>query len=475
MEGLFLCKNSSFPVSAKTNNKTKYTIISMKKNGNKRKGNTLRKRTKRIIFGTAIGTLTAVSIITTVAIGRIKNKATEAVSMMQTVDKQEVKEMVNENIEKEETVKLRDHWTVAGFGLDSRDSDNLKNGNSDVIILFDMNGKTGDIKMVSVYRDTCLNIGNDKYRKANAAYANGGPKQAVQMLNDNLDIEIDDYVAVTWKSVAEAINILGGVDLEISKSEFKYLNAFITETVNSTGIGSYQLKEAGMQHLDGVQTVAYCRLRLMDDDFKRTERQRKVLKLILEKAKHADLTTLNNIITTVFPETSSSIDTDDLMAAVKNIMKLHISGTRGFPTDYTCKTVGGGDYIFPEDLADNVSDLHEFLYNTEDYKPSKRVNEISAAIKKKENGDSTGSKKETNNSTKKKQETKAIEIEQQETEKKNEKENEKETIAESIEETIKETEFGPGMSEESKRSETETDTVESMPRESTENISGNEV
>lgn len=134
--------------------------------------------------------------------------------------------------------------------------------------------------------------------------ATGGPKQAVQMLNENLDVEIDDYVAVTWKSVADAINILGGVDLEVTKSEFRYINAFITETVKSTGIGSYQLKASGMQHLDGVQAVAYCRLRLMDNDFKRTERQQKVLQLVLEKAKHADFATLNNIIETVFPQTA---------------------------------------------------------------------------------------------------------------------------------------------------------------------------
>ena len=321
-------------------------------------------------------------------ISTVRQKADRAVSMMQTVDKQEVKEMVNENLTKEETMKLRDHWTIAGFGLDSRDPENLKNGNSDVMILFDMNGKTGAIKMVSIYRDTCMNIGNGKYRKANAAYATGGPKQAVQMLNENLDMEIDDYVAVTWKSVADAINILGGVDLEVTKSEFRYINAFITETVKSTGIGSYQLKAPGMQHLDGVQAVAYCRLRLMDSDFKRTERQQKVLELVLEKAKHADFATLNNIIETVFPQTASSIDTDDLLAAAKNIMKLHIAGTQGFPTEYSCKTVGGGDYVFPETLADNVSSLHEFLYGSANYQVSERVKEISAAVQNKERGGS---------------------------------------------------------------------------------------
>lgn len=95
--------------------------------------------------------------------------------------------------------------------------------------------------------------------------------------------KIDDYAAFNWKAVAEAINVLGGIDLEITPAEFKYINGFITETVNSTGIGSTQLKQAGANHLDGVQAVAYSRLRLMDTDFQRTERQRKVIALALEK------------------------------------------------------------------------------------------------------------------------------------------------------------------------------------------------
>ena len=86
-------------------------------------------------------------------------------------------------------------------------------------------------------------------------------------LEENLDIKIDDYATFNWKSVAEAINILGGIDLEITPAEFKYINGFITETVNSTGIGSYQLEQAGMNHLDGVQAVAYSRLRLMGYGF----------------------------------------------------------------------------------------------------------------------------------------------------------------------------------------------------------------
>lgn len=314
-----------------------------------------------------------------------KAQTAEALAMAQTVDKAEIKEMKNDNIAEETSVQLRDHWTVAAFGLDSRDPENLKSGNSDVIILMDMDGKTGSVKLVSVYRDTCMDIGKGTLRKANAAYANGGPKQAVRMLNENLDVEIDDYIAVTWKSVADAVNILDGVDLEVTKNEFRYINAFITETVKSTGIGSHQLKAPGMQHLDGVQAVAYCRLRLMDSDFKRTERQQKVLKLALEKAKKADMATLNNLMVTILPQTATSIETDDLFSVMKNILKLHITETKGFPSEYVCERSGGADYVFPDDLERNVKELHGFLYGTEDYRPSGYVLRTSEAIEEKKN------------------------------------------------------------------------------------------
>ena len=130
-----------------------------------------------------------------------------------------------------------------------------------------------------------------------ADYTEGGPEQALKALNKNLDLNITDYATFNWKAVATAINILGGVDIDISKTEYYYMNAFITETVKGTGIGSVQLKDGpGTYHLDGVQAVAYGRLRLMDSDYARTERQRIIIQKAFEKAKKADLATLNSLV-----------------------------------------------------------------------------------------------------------------------------------------------------------------------------------
>lgn len=272
-------------------------------------------------------------------------------------------------------------WTIAIFGVDSRDGNLEKGALSDVEMICNIDKATGETKLVSVYRDTYLKI-NSKgtYHKINEAYFKGGHKQAIDALNENLDLNIDDYATFNWKAVADAINILGGVDLEITDAEFAYINGFITETVNSTGVGSYQLKKAGMNHLDGVQAVAYARLRLMDTDFNRTERQRKVIGLAMEKAKKANFRTLSTLVSNVFPQVSTSIGINDVMSIAKGIGQYHLGETAGFPFSRTTMKIGRMDCVIPTTLESNVTQLHQFLYNQTDYSPSSAVKKISDKI-----------------------------------------------------------------------------------------------
>lgn len=361
---------------------------------------------KRMIeIGAAI-VLAIITFLSLVAFIGYK-KVDQTLGLMQTTDKEEIKEMTNPNISNDVVSTLKDNWTVALFGLDSRDTDGLSGANSDVIILASINNKTGDINLISVYRDTCLKTGDNRYKKVNEAYAIGGPKKAVEVLNENLDLQIDDYVAVNWKAVATAINILGGVDIEVTKDELKYINGYITETVNSTGIGSYQIHETGLQHLDGIQAVAYSRIRYTaGNDYKRTERQRTVLAAVLEKAKHSDWATLNNIIVTVFPMTSSSIDTNDVIAVAMNVSNYKLIKTGGFPFDVIEKKVDKQDYVFPDTLETNVSKLHEFLYGTDSYTPSDKVSSISKKVDNKR----LGTKRNISNTIPIQQETTAMEV-----------------------------------------------------------------
>lgn len=207
------------------------------------------------------------------------------------------KNVINDDLQVADLEKMKGYWMIAVFGVDSRNGSVGAGNQSDVNMICCINQDTGEIRLVSVFRDTYLNTNDDgRYSKFNEAYARGGPEQALKFLNKNLDLNITDYITFSWKAVAEGINLLGGVDLEISKAEFRYINGFITETVKGTNLGSTQLKSAGMNHLDGVQAVAYGRLRLMDTDYARTERQRKIIELAFDKAKQADYADRKSVV-----------------------------------------------------------------------------------------------------------------------------------------------------------------------------------
>ena len=291
-------------------------------------------------------------------------------------------EIKNVEISEEKQEQMSGYWTIAVFGVDSRNSSVGKGNNSDVNILCNIDQGTGEIRLVSVYRDSYLNISDkNTYNKINAAYMQGGPEQVVKALNRNLDIDIDDYATFNWKAVADEINILCGIDVDNTKAEFYYINAFISETVKATGVASTQLKSAGMNHLDGVQAVAYGRLRLMDTDYARTERQRKVISLAFEKMKKADWATINNIVQTVFPQVATSIEINDLLKIGRNITRYHLTETTGFPSELREKKMGRkGACVIPQTLESNVIELHHFLFGDEEYTPTETVRTISQKI-----------------------------------------------------------------------------------------------
>ena len=276
------------------------------------------------------------------------------------------------------------YYTVAVFGVDSRDGNVGKGALSDVNMIVNVNRETGDIQLVSIYRDMYSMIDSEgKFHKFNQAYVEGGPEQAMQTLNRNLDMDLKEYITVNWKAVIDAINILGGVDLEVTDAEFKYLNSFIAKTVEATGVGSHELEHAGMNHLDGVQAVAYARLRLMDTDFNRTERQRKVVSLAFDKAKSANFSTLYSILVAVLPQTSTNVGINDLIPFAKDISKYHLSETAGFPFDKDTKKMHRRDYVVPVTLKSNVIALHQMLFGKipgYTYTPSEELIKISNKI-----------------------------------------------------------------------------------------------
>ena len=296
---------------------------------------------------------------------------------------------VGKNQVSEETEQtFEGNTTIALFGLDNREQGVYDTGNSDVIMIMNINNDTKEVSLVSVYRDTYLNIAGEgeeeKFRKANAAYAAGGAEQAVTMLNRNLDLDIDNYVAFDFKSVAEAIDILGGVEIDIeSQAEMDYLNDYISYTSEYVGGSDETVDHLGKQTLNGVQAVSYARIRYTTGgDFKRAERQRLVLNELIKKAKSASLTELNELVNTIFPEVSTDLTQKDIISMMPVMLKYDMANSGGFPYDKTTDTPSKkiGSIVIPCDLESNVIQLHKQLFGTEDYQPSEKVQSYNDTI-----------------------------------------------------------------------------------------------
>lgn len=291
--------------------------------------------------------------------------------------------IINEEVKKNKEVDLGDGYTnVALFGVDSRDG-NLGEGNrTDCIIVASLNNETKEIKLVSVYRDTLLDLSEGTYQKCNAAYSYGGPVLAINMLNMNLDLDIQDYVTVDFGAIADAIDLLGGVEIEVTEEELPYINEYIPETANSAGKAANYLSGAGLQTLDGTQATTYARIRsTAGGDFTRTERQRLVIEKMFEKAKSADLGTLNAIIDKVFPQVSTSFTLQEILMYATAYSEYKLVGNMGFPEDNYMDLVSGlGSIVVPDDLVSNVTKLHEFLFGTTGYTPSSTVQTVNSNI-----------------------------------------------------------------------------------------------
>lgn len=277
------------------------------------------------------------------------------------------------------------YLNVALFGIDSRENNSFGAGNhSDALMVASINNETGDVKIVSVYRDTYCNLSDDKYRKATEAYFYGGPKQAINMLNMNLDLDISNYVAVDFNALVRTIDLLGGIEIELTGEEIHHLNNYTVETSAVTGIQTEWLDEdaPGTYLLDGVQAVSYARIRYTaGDDYKRTERQRLVIEKIAQKAKTAKLTTLNSIIDEVLPYISTNFTSTEVLGLAADIAKYNIADTIGFPFDKTTTDVSGaGNVVVPVTLESNVTQLYEFLFGEENYVPSLTVQNISKKV-----------------------------------------------------------------------------------------------
>ena len=265
---------------------------------------------------------------------------------------------VNSGVEE----NLKGYRNIALFGIDTRE-DSFNNSRSDSINIISINNSTKDVKMISVYRDTYVDIEGYGLDKITHAYAYGGPELALSTINRNLDLNITEFVTVNFETVKTVVDTLGGIRLEITDAE-----------ANQIGLSS-----GGTYTLDGEQALAYARIRKIDSDYQRTERIRTVLNAVLNKVKTMSATEILDFVDVVLPHISTNISTNEIIAMAPSALSYNVSESSGWPYNTQGITLDAW-YGVPVTLESNVSKLHEDLFNETDYVPSQTVQEISNNI-----------------------------------------------------------------------------------------------
>lgn len=321
-------------------------------------------------------------LIVMLAVLKFVTDATDKDNGIQRVEIPSEEISINEGVEENET--LEKYRTIALFGLDSTVGELKQNTRSDTIMVASINNETKEVRLMSVYRDTYLNLGNDTYNKCNVAYAKGGPKQAINMLNMNLDLNITDFAAVGFKGVMDVVDAVGGVWIDVDEVEFEHINNYVTSIVENLQVENTPVKTTGYQKLNGLQATAYCRIRYTaGDDFKRTERQREVLQAIMDEAKNIDLAGLTKIANSVFGDFYTSVDLQDALSMLADLPSYTIIDEGGFPSSQYrggATISGAGDSVICTDLEAAVKEFHATFFADEEYEVSDSLKSISQEL-----------------------------------------------------------------------------------------------
>lgn len=291
--------------------------------------------------------------------------------------------------------KKQGYEIIALLGIDARSAEELKRNNSDTMILACIDHNNQQIKLASIYRDTLLNVGDgeggDYYMKCNDSYNQGGAEQFLRMINQNLDLNVTKYATVNFKGLAEAVDLLGGLDITMRGDEIIHMNNYCVETSEVTGMDYEPVEELESDldmatvHVNGVQAVSYSRIRYDEgSDFRRASRQRLVLEKLFEKAKSAGIPTMINVMEQVLPDVLTNMTSEEIMSLGMSVITYSLGEQIGFPIDHIEDNVyvsgATRDVVVPVTLEDNVVKLHQFLFPEMPYTPSESVQQFSNDI-----------------------------------------------------------------------------------------------
>ncbi len=280
-------------------------------------------------------------------------------------------------------VDVDGYTNILLLGADARDMKSYKDARTDCIIIASINDKTKEVTLTSIYRDTLVKMGvSDKFDKITHAYFFGGAKQAIQSVNQALDLNIEKYVLFNFSAVADAVDSVGGINVPLKSNELSELNRVMQENNQLLGKNSPNVTEFGNVHINGTQALAFGRMRYgVGDDFKRNDRMRIVTSKLLDKFKKMSFGEANDVIDGVLPEIKTNLSNNDILTLAWNSSKYKITSSKGFPYHLKGGNHLGGYVNYATDLEADVIELHKNIFKQKDYKPTKKCIEISNRIK----------------------------------------------------------------------------------------------
>lgn len=285
---------------------------------------------------------------------------------------EEVKiEKENIGIKDEVEEKLKEYeGTIRNIALFGIDADEGGIGRSDAIIIATLDTEHKKLKITSIMRDSYVDVEGYGKDKINHAYAYGGAELAMNTLNKNFDLNIEDFATVDFSSLPKIIDQLGGIDLNIDSEEMEFINGYIGDINNVNGTDASQITKPGIHHVNGTQAMAYCRIRYTSgDDYKRTERQREVLSQLFNKIMEMPVIEYPELLSELLPMVKTSLSSGEILELGNEVLKIGTNNIEEerFPIDGYCQ----GDYIdgvfyltFDEETT--INQMHEYIF--EDYK-----------------------------------------------------------------------------------------------------------
>lgn len=269
---------------------------------------------------------------------------------------------------KELPKEASDVITIALFGSDF--SELYEVSAADATMILSIDTKNNNIKLGSLMRDIYLDLPEGGKMNLNYTILDGGPSSIIKTINYNFNLNIDKFVQVDLRRLPKIIDSLGGVEMEITEDELKYINGYIDNIDKNNGTKTEHIYSAGKQLLNGTQASAYCRIRYTAGrDFKRTERQRDVLEALFLKFKDISVTEVPGLINEILPLVTTNLTNGEIISIATKALGMGLNNIEQgrFPSDSNIINAEITDmYHINIDIEGTTNELHKFIYSTEE-------------------------------------------------------------------------------------------------------------